>query len=396
MKKITLLLLLLSYVSFSQSLVKTYYDPYTKTKLKEVYQVKPNSPTANGYYKSYDEYGNILVHRNYANNKQNGKSTTYYGIYEASLMTDEVRDKCVGKISGIFNYKNDELHGLQKRYDYSDEGNRYLKYKQIFDIGIEKESYEYYPNSILKQHNKLNGVCKGFYENGNIFEQFTLDNGVYHGQYRSWHESGELLEEGQMVDDEKDGEWIEYKKDGSIKSKQYFDQGTRIPSEEEKKIAEQKRLEEIKREEKREKLNEQKRLEAARKREAEKERIRLLEEENDLQNQINNKFDKLEFEKKRMENKYEVVDDIKSSILGETIYKFKKKHLYNAYLTVFSYIQTNLNSSELNEKNKALDLGLKLINKMNLLENQKTRDLEKSLKKVEEPQKIIEILNLKT
>ena len=67
MKKITLLLLLLSYFSFSQSLVKTYYDPYTKTKLKEVYQVKPNTPIVNGYYKSYDQYGNILVHRNYVN-----------------------------------------------------------------------------------------------------------------------------------------------------------------------------------------------------------------------------------------------------------------------------------------------------------------------------------------
>lgn len=128
MKKITLLLLLLSYFSFSQSLVKTYYDPYTKTKLKEVYQVKPNTPIVNGYYKSYDEYGNILVHRNYVDNKQNGQSTSYYGAHEASLMSDNVREKCLGEISGIFNYKNNELDGVQKKYNYTIEG------KDIFSL----------------------------------------------------------------------------------------------------------------------------------------------------------------------------------------------------------------------------------------------------------------------
>ena len=113
MKKLILFFLILSNYIYSQSVIKTYYDPLYKTKLKEVYQVKPNTPILNGNYKSYDEYGFLLVDRNYINNIQNGKSTSYFGANEASLQYDNARKASLGKISGTFNYKNGDLDGLQ-------------------------------------------------------------------------------------------------------------------------------------------------------------------------------------------------------------------------------------------------------------------------------------------
>jgi len=393
MKKITLLLLLLSYFSFSQSLVKTYYDPFTKTKLKEVYQVKPNTPVANGYYKSYDEYGNLLVHRNYINNKQNGKSTTYYGAVEASLMPDDVRDKCLGQVSGNFNYKNDQLDGVQKRFDYSEEGIRYLQYKQVFQEGTEIESFEYYPNKNLKQHNRLNGICTGFYENGEKFEQFTLENGLYQGQYTSWYKSGKLLEEGKMVNDEKDGEWIEYNEDGTIKAKELYELGKRVPTEEEKELARQKQIEKAKKEEEKRKLLEEKRL--AEQKEAERKK-RIEEEKFALTKKVNDKAKEFDREKENVEAIYKVEDQVQSMLFDETVYKYKKKHLYNAYVVVVDHINSELrNTDELQEKNSLLSLGIEVTAKMKILRNKKSRDLEKKLKKIDEPTKIIEILELK-
>ena len=62
------------------------YRALKTTKLKEVYQVKPNTPILNGNYKSYDEYGFLLVDRNYVNNIQNGKSTSYFGANELGIL----------------------------------------------------------------------------------------------------------------------------------------------------------------------------------------------------------------------------------------------------------------------------------------------------------------------
>lgn len=46
------------------------------------------------------------------------------------------------------------------------------------------------------------------------------------------------------------------------------------------------------------------------------------------------------------------------------------------------------------KKSKLIDFGLRLNNKMKLLRNQNTKSLEKSLKKIDEPLKIIEALSL--
>jgi len=390
-KKVTLLFLLIPSIGYSQTLVKTYFDPLYKTKLKEVYQVKDNTPIANGYYKLYDEYGYLLIHRNYINNKQNGKSTTYYGANEASISYGG--QNCLGQISGVYNYKNDKLEGVQLKYNYSKEGIRYLHFKRIFKDYIEIETFEYYSNNKLKEHNQLNGECIEYYENGKLFEKFTLVNGLYQGKYTYWYESGNILEQGEMINDKKEGVWIEYNEDGTIKSKKLYELGKYIPTEEEKELVRQKELIEKQKEEQKRKLIEEKRLAEVK----ELERIKKLEKEKlDFESKVDEKLRIYEKGITDIENEYKVKDEIQSSILGTPVYKFKKNHLYNAYTIVIAYINTQLrNNTDLEIKNKFLDLGISLNDKMSLLSKQKTKDLEKQLKKVEEPTQIIEILGLK-
>lgn len=132
MKKIILLLsLALSLNSYSQKLVKEYYD-WAKTKIKRQYYTDAYG-TLNGPYKAYSEYGGILKQGQCKNdgpigkwieNYDNGK-LHYIRIYDTPGMYDfQVKD---GKIISYYedgktieyerNFKNGELDGVWKEYD---------------------------------------------------------------------------------------------------------------------------------------------------------------------------------------------------------------------------------------------------------------------------------------
>ena len=91
MKKIIIVIqfLLVSTQILAQNIIKTYHDPLYKTKLKEVYEVIPNTPILNGNYKLYDQYGYLLVSANFIKNKKQGTLTKYYGVDDCTFLLDE-------------------------------------------------------------------------------------------------------------------------------------------------------------------------------------------------------------------------------------------------------------------------------------------------------------------
>ncbi|MCK0162107.1 toxin-antitoxin system YwqK family antitoxin [Allomuricauda sp. F6463D] len=391
MKKLTLLLLFVSNFIFSQTLVKTYYDPYAKTKLKEVYQVKPNTPTINGYYKLYDEYGNLLEHRNYTNNKLNGKSTTYVGANEASVTYGGVQS--LGKISDIANYKNGQLNGERLRYNFSENGKRYLEFRQTYKNDILVSNIFYFPNGQKKKILKI-GKSFEYYENGNKFAEYTLnENEQIDGEYLGWSKSGYLEVKGFLVNDEKDGAWIEYNEDGTIKSKELYELGKRMQTPEEQEIAHQKEIAKAKKEEEKRKLLEEKRLAEQK----ETERIKRIEEERlALTKKVNEQSKEFELQIKNIEKLYVVEDKAGSMLFDETVYKTKKKHLYNAYVIATNYVKAELRKTDdLQQKVDLLTLGIELSEKISELRNTKNRDLEKKLKRIDQPLEIIETLGVK-
>ncbi len=52
--------------------------------------------------------------------------------------------------------------------------------------------------------------------------------GALHGDYRTWHPTGERLAEGQYVDGLADGDWRRHAQDGSVRFEGTFDRGTPI------------------------------------------------------------------------------------------------------------------------------------------------------------------------
>ena len=79
--------------------IRTYFDPLTKTALKESWTVIAGTPTKQGLYKEYDREGNIIQQANFKNNKLNGERLRYYIDYQ--LSTGKLRLKQV--------YANDKL-----------------------------------------------------------------------------------------------------------------------------------------------------------------------------------------------------------------------------------------------------------------------------------------------
>lgn len=385
MKNISFLFLLLTNYIYSQSVIKTYYDPIYKTKLKEVYQVKPNTPTINGYYKLYDSYGFLLVERNYINNIQNGKSTSYYGADEASLQYEKARNESLGKISGTFNYKNGKLDGLQTYFDYSREGKRFIKKKETYENGIMIGFIEYYSNGIEKKVLQI-GNCYEKYESGKKLAEYISDkDGKLQGKYISWFELGSKMKEGEFVNDEKNGVWFEYNEDGSLKSKTEYNLGKRVPTQEEKEIEEKK----LKEAEAEAKIKETEKVEREKKwaNEAENAKLKQIQEKKESELYYINQDFKSENQLVITKYQYREQDNI----------KYIKKNLYKSYEIATAYISEYISNKE-NDIDKKIELAktrLNLALKMNFLIDKNTSDLEKQLKKTENALEIIQIFEIK-
>jgi antitoxin component YwqK of YwqJK toxin-antitoxin module len=86
----------------------------------------------------------------------------------------------------------------------------------------------FYPNSekvyleFRIKDGKRHGECMSFFQNGSRQSLNTYKEGMLNGDYRVWHENGELQIEGQYENNKEVGEWVFYDKDGNVKKTQKF------------------------------------------------------------------------------------------------------------------------------------------------------------------------------
>lgn len=331
--------------------------------------------------------GNLIASENYNNGKKEGKSITYQPFV-----------KCEGQPWRVEVYKKGVIGNL-KTYGCGDD-NIYLSSQIKYKDGKEYEISNYYENgnkeNILRAHhdtnlcilyyengnkktehyhlgshvsvnNNYNGDYVSYYENGNMYQKGSYDYSRKQGEWGFYNDNGTIESKGNYLNGKKEGEWISYDVNGNILSKENFVEGK----------TEAEILEEKERREK----------ERREKERHEKERL-----ENQRLNTKITTFNKIS---KEVEGLYKVKDFLASNIAGKTLYKFKKNRLYQKYLVLINYINLQLKDTvDTKEKIRLIDFGLRLNNKMKLLRNQNTKSLEKSLKKIDEPLKIIEALSL--
>ena len=72
----------------------------------------------------------------------------------------------------------------------------------------------YYDNGqlwerVTYEDGERDGLYEGYYNNGLLGSKVTYKNGKWDGPYESYHEDGQLLSKGTYKDWEKCGEWFE-------------------------------------------------------------------------------------------------------------------------------------------------------------------------------------------
>jgi hypothetical protein len=164
MKQLTILLALLtiSIYSFSQKLVKTYWD-YRETKIQSEYYTDAYG-NKNGPYKGYSEFGGILLQGTFKNNEPIGKWLEYY---------------LDGKLHFIKTYTSPGNINLDvkdgKIISYYGDG-KTVEYERNFkNYVLDGDVREYDRNgSLIKEGKYVNGVFERTGESKRIYDEEQL------------------------------------------------------------------------------------------------------------------------------------------------------------------------------------------------------------------------------
>ncbi|MDA0194808.1 MAG: membrane-binding protein [Bacteroidetes bacterium] len=211
---VTVLVLLVVYRSYSQSIeVRTFYDS-EEIHLKEViYLLDSQSHILQGPYELYYIDGNLQAKGFYENGAPEGNWEYYFengNLKMAGLIKDNTN---FGK--WVFYYEN----GSKSR-----EGELYNGQRQ-------NEWIFYYENETIKSQGKFidsqrDGIWNYYYEDGELKGQSFFTKGT--GIYKEFYSSGSLKVEGGNQEGKSDGLWKYYFETGELQSEGKFSQGLKV------------------------------------------------------------------------------------------------------------------------------------------------------------------------
>ena len=161
------------------------------------------------------------------------------------------------RLEGEGEYKDGQKDGVWKFYDkegikekeilfadgvdtlhtyYSSNGNK-LKEGKMVD-GKEEGSWTFYDESGVKQREtehksgKEEGIYTIFHENGQMSIQGPYANKLRIGTWTWWYNTGEKWKEGNYADDQqRNGIWTIWNRDGSLKEKNIYNNGEFVSKE---------------------------------------------------------------------------------------------------------------------------------------------------------------------
>ena len=216
------LFLILSLGAFSQNLrtIEKYYDPYSQTQIKERYIVETQRMQKHGLYQSWDKFGTIYEEINYKHGKKDGLAMLYFTHnYVKTILWES--SSLVGKVEEEATFKNDQLHGIRKRYSIN-KGQCFLQIEQVYESGDLISETEYYTPNKLKHKLNNDGLCEHWYENGQKEVEYNLKGGIEHGKATSWYENGQIDVTGTYNNGVYVGDWIAYYPEGNLKRKETY------------------------------------------------------------------------------------------------------------------------------------------------------------------------------
>lgn len=135
-----------------------------------------------------------------------------------------------GKPKDIFQLENGVINGEYKTFFFNGQLQDLIIYKKGKTTGEKEEFYENGKHKYKVSIDTAKSFFKHewFYENGNPkkLEHKTQRKDERIGEYKVWHENGQLAETGVYISKyERDGDWLEFYKDGSKKLEAEFQKG---------------------------------------------------------------------------------------------------------------------------------------------------------------------------
>lgn len=185
MKKVIILLLLISNLGFAQ----TEELDLNLTDVKGLKQ---------GTWVEYTSAGNALSFTTYKDNNYHGIRIKFYSDRNMMRLQEH--------------YKNGMQHGDQYYYD---NGGRLVRHETFVD-GIRNGPYLTYYNTKNKkeEHNFLNGnkhgLCIWYYDDGIKMSEYTYVNGNIEGEVKNYYKNSKLKSTVTFVNNEMDGVYKEY------------------------------------------------------------------------------------------------------------------------------------------------------------------------------------------
>lgn len=228
MKIKTLFIVLLASILASPALaqqlktIRTYHDPWTQTRINEVYTVIANTGIKQGIYKQYDEEGDLYIQSNYVKNKLNGP----YKLYRIYDENGILRDKHI--VGELRTYVNDYLHGEYIQWGADKNGQRQLRSRIRYNNGDKVEIEEYHYTGKKEKHIVVTGVSKTWYADGTLESEWQVENGVQNGYAKFYDKKGNLIAEKQLINNVDNGESKTYFETGKIKSIETLKNGQNI------------------------------------------------------------------------------------------------------------------------------------------------------------------------
>lgn len=164
----------------------------------------------NGYFKKYDNDGNLISVTKYVNGEKFEKAEE---LVKLQVRTDYYPN---GKIKVVGTYTADGVpEGVRREYDENGkvEKSYIFKYGKLIGEGI-------FTDSGHKQ-----GVWKEYYDSGKLKATGNYRDNLHDGIWKYYYKNGQLEEIGKYIADKPDSTWIWYHKNGKLLRKEHFYNG---------------------------------------------------------------------------------------------------------------------------------------------------------------------------
>lgn len=136
-------------------------------------------------------------------------------IFVACGSTDDQNKNDAGKNEVVISKYINEQPQIVRKFEIKDEVRVFIYEKEFYDDG-----------NLLKEgalkDNKRNGVWKSYYKDGTKWSEGEFIDGKMEGNTTSYHSNGQIRYTGSFEEGKKSGEWRFYDENGELLEIQFF------------------------------------------------------------------------------------------------------------------------------------------------------------------------------